>query len=88
MKLLTPSRKALYDTTLTSRATELPSMCHTSNTVWSGMKIMLGSSLELNNSQKYAHEVVIRRGGGVVVRYRSSEEEVEKMDVAEVYITR
>ncbi|PSS00871.1 hypothetical protein PHLCEN_2v4098 [Hermanssonia centrifuga] len=88
IKPLTPSKKALYDTALTSSATELPSMGLASNTVWNGMKIMLGSSLELNDSQRYAHEVDIRRGGGVVVKYRSSKEEVEKMDVAEIYITR
>ena len=80
-------KKALYDTALVSN-TDLPSELLASGNIWNGMRILLSSTLELNDSQREAHEVDIVRGGGFVVECGSAEEEAVKVAEADIFITR
>lgn len=59
-----------------------------SQNVWNGYKIMLTSGLDLNRSQRSAHEADIRREGGEVVEWSDRADELEKVDEADIVIMR
>lgn len=75
---MSPEKKALYDTALASPADDASLPKTTTRNIWKGRKILLASSLELTESQRSAHEVDIRREGGVVVQ---GDENVEEADI-------
>ncbi|KAI0808899.1 hypothetical protein BC629DRAFT_1480149, partial [Irpex lacteus] len=91
-KPLSEEKKALYDTALGDPASgDLPSPLSTStstNALWKDRKIVLGSSLELNPSQRKAHKADIEREGGQVLEFESEEEELAMIEEADVYVTR
>jgi mediator of DNA damage checkpoint protein 1 len=87
LKSLSAERKAFYDTALLI-AKDLPVRTEESRDVWQGMKIVLGSSLDLNTSQRQAHSADIMREGGLVLEFDSLEDEIAKVQEADIYITR
>lgn len=91
MKPLSEEKKALYDTALGDpTAGDLPPLSTSTNALWKDRKIVLGSSLELNPSQRQAHKADIEREGGTVLEFDSDsvEEELERIEEADVYVTR
>ncbi|EMD41213.1 hypothetical protein CERSUDRAFT_89793 [Gelatoporia subvermispora B] len=90
------ARRILYDTALAS-STEYKLKRAPPRDVWKGRKILLSASLDLNESQRDAHESDIERGGGVVVKLELldtgtaselSEEETRKVEDADIFVTR
>ncbi|KAI0083353.1 hypothetical protein BDY19DRAFT_1060990 [Irpex rosettiformis] len=80
---LSVEKKALYDTAL--GGSPVP---EEGGSVWKGVKIVLGSSLELNDSQREAHKADIERGGGEVLEFATAEEELDRIGQTDVYVTR
>lgn len=80
-------KKILYDTAL-STSSDLPPQRPASADLWHGLKIMFGSTLNFKASQLEAHIADVERAGGEVVLYDSAEEELEKIEQADVYIAR
>lgn len=86
-KPLSPHKKALYDTALAS-GLDLPPQRPASNSVWDGTTILLSSSLELSPGQLEAHYADVQRAGGTIIEAGSPEEEAEKVEAADIYVTK
>ncbi|KAI0682501.1 hypothetical protein BC835DRAFT_1399674 [Cytidiella melzeri] len=86
-KPLTTERNAFYDTAL-GEAKDLPVRTSEGGDVWKDRKVVLGSSLGLNDSQRQAHTADIVREGGMVLDFESLEDELAKIEEADIYITR
>jgi hypothetical protein len=54
--------------------------------VWGGRRILLSRDLEIDDGRRRAIEASVERGGGVVVKYRATEE--AEMNELEILITR
>ncbi|OBZ79401.1 BRCT-containing protein 1 [Grifola frondosa] len=89
-------RRLLYDTALMNDGDTPPTKAPSGN-VWNGLRILLSTTLELSDSQRAAHEADIIRQGGVVVGFDSPQsadtqtirdEELKKIDEADVFVTR
>ncbi|EKM60159.1 uncharacterized protein PHACADRAFT_203428 [Phanerochaete carnosa HHB-10118-sp] len=78
-------KKALYDT-IFNETSDLPSQRPASARIWEGRKVMFGSNLGFNSSQREAHIADVLRAGGEVVEYDNPEEELEKVEEADIYI--
>lgn len=87
-KYLTEEKKVLYDTALVDGADLPPHPPAEGTEVWKDKKIVLGSSLDLNDSQRKAHKAYIQREGGKVLEFSSPEDELQKIEEADVYVTR
>ncbi|KAJ8077295.1 regulator of Ty1 Transposition [Marasmius tenuissimus] len=84
-KSLDPEKEALFRTAAWSEDSDIPTM--TGKPVFGGRRILLSSSLELGD-RRVAVEVGIKRAAGKVVKHRSSEEEVDKVDGCDIFITK
>ncbi|OCH87294.1 hypothetical protein OBBRIDRAFT_837516 [Obba rivulosa] len=93
---MTREKKALYETALAS-GDEMKLRRAPIRDVWQGRKILLSTTLELTESQRDAQESDILRGGGIALELDSVrsgsaseqvEEEVRKVEEADVFITR
>jgi hypothetical protein len=77
----------------TAFAAEPPSSLPTMD-VWGHRHILLSTTLELNGGRREAVEIDIKRAQGIVVSYASrggdgdEDEELDKVDECDVYITR
>lgn len=95
MKKLAAEKKALYRTTLWTPGHEVPvGQVGQSKDIWQGRKILLSPSLELTGGRREAVEAGIRRAKGAIVEFEAKggdgdrEEEVRRLDEADVLITR
>ncbi|KAI0344360.1 hypothetical protein BDW22DRAFT_1355739 [Trametopsis cervina] len=86
-KPLSAERIALYETAL-GQGSNAPLQTSSTKNVWKDLKIVLGSSLDLNGSQRQAHKADITREGGQVLEFASPEEELGAIEKADIYITR
>ncbi|KAK1233156.1 regulator of Ty1 Transposition [Marasmius sp. AFHP31] len=84
-KSLDPEKEALFRTAAWSEDSDIPTI--TGKPVFGGRRILLSSSLELGD-RRVAVEMGIKRAAGKVVKLRSSEEEVDKVDGCDVFITK
>lgn len=75
---MSPEKKALYETLLTSPGQDPEISKATPRNIWKEKKLLLAEELGLSESQRQAHETDIEREGGVVVR---GEENVEEADI-------
>ncbi|OBZ77875.1 hypothetical protein A0H81_01582 [Grifola frondosa] len=89
-------RRLLYDTALMDDG-DMPPTKAPSGNVWNGLRILLSTTLELSDSQRAAREADIIRQGGVVIGFDSPQsadtqtirdEELKKIDEADVFVTR
>lgn len=83
---LSIQKKALYDTVLVAPGGDLPTQRLASDNIWEGRRIMFGSNLGFTASRREAHHRDVERAGGVVVGWETPEEELEKIDEADIYI--
>ena len=74
---MSPEKKALYETLLTSpgQDPELQVSKAVPRNIWNGKRLLLADDLGLLESPRRAHEVDIEREGGVVVRGDGNVEE-------------
>ena len=91
-----PERMMLYDTASMSNEEQSKSRPAARN-VWNGKRILLGISLDLSSNQRKALSADIARQGGKVVELKlpksasdaeRAQEELEKLDEADVFVTR
>ncbi|KAH9892440.1 hypothetical protein C8Q73DRAFT_698027 [Cubamyces lactineus] len=91
-----PERMMLYDTASMSNEEQSKSRPASRN-VWNGKRILLGISLDLSSNQRKALSADIERQGGKVVELRlpksasdakRAQEELEKLEEADVFVTR
>ena len=84
-------KRALYETALGKEGEMVESQSQKekgSGTVWKNIKIVLGTSLELNDSQREAHRADIEREGGTLLDFTTPDEELERIEQGDVYVTR
>ncbi|KAF7798222.1 hypothetical protein EIP86_009439 [Pleurotus ostreatoroseus] len=86
-KPLSPHKRVLYETAL-ANSSDLPAHRPASSNIWNGRKILLSFSLGLKKGQYDAHVADIERSGGKVIRQEQEEEEVEKVEEADILITK
>lgn len=84
-KSLDPEKEALLKTAAWSEDSDIPMT--TGKAVFGGRRILLSSTLELGD-RRVAVETGIRRAGGRVLKHRSLEEEVGKVDDCDIFITK
>ncbi|KAI0328357.1 hypothetical protein GY45DRAFT_1326498 [Cubamyces sp. BRFM 1775] len=91
-----PERMMLYDTASMSNEEQSKSRPAARN-VWNGKRILLGISLDLSSNQRKALSADIERQGGKVVELLlpksageadRAQEELEKLEEADVFVTR
>jgi mediator of DNA damage checkpoint protein 1 len=82
---LSLQKRALYDTVLTETS-DLPKQRLASDNIWDGRKVMFGSNLAFNESQREAHYRDVERAGGAIVEWDSPEDELEKIDNTDIYV--
>ena len=82
---LSAQKKALYDT-IFHNTVDLPKQLPASNNTWGNLKIMFGTNLGLTTRQREAHIADVMRGGGKVIEFESPEDELGKIEEADVYI--
>ncbi|TFK48096.1 hypothetical protein OE88DRAFT_1685439 [Heliocybe sulcata] len=82
-------KKALYESAVAETDQQTRG---SSQNVWGGRKVLLGVTTKLKDGRREAIEAGIARAGGIVVqshdRNGDEEEEAEKIEDADVYITR
>ena len=71
-----------------TNGSDLPTHRPASSNIWSGRKILLSFSLGLKKGQYDAHVADIERSGGKVIRREQEEEEAEKVEEADILITK
>ncbi|KAF7289269.1 hypothetical protein MIND_01388500 [Mycena indigotica] len=89
---MSPKKKALYTSSALEDNPNPKSVAilgvDGSFDVWEKRRIMLGSSLDLADSRKKIFENDIRKAGGIVVKPRPNETELELVDRCDVLVTR
>ncbi|KAL0579150.1 regulator of Ty1 Transposition [Marasmius crinis-equi] len=84
-KSLNPEREALLKTAAWSEDSDIP--VTTQKAVYGGRRVLLSTTLELGD-RRVAVEAGIKRAGGKVVKLKSTEDEVDKIDDCDIFITR